>query len=111
MKTISDHTIFCTSEQTKKAFELGAPLEVVTCHSSLEIDIAKKGKNRNEYTLVDNFQQPGEYWCKVITNPTAEQMIGFILGSGRGYAIDLAELIKECGYKQGCLTFIENSLK
>ena len=75
---IEKYTIYCTPEQTKKALGLGAPLKVVTCHSRLKIDSATKGKNRDEYTLVDNFQQPGEYWCKVITNPTAEQMIGWI---------------------------------
>lgn len=44
-------------------------------------------------------------------NPTAEQMIGFILESGRGYSTDLSELIREQGYKQGCLTFIDSCLK
>ena len=47
----------------------------------------------------------------IVKYPTAEQMIGFILDSGKGYAVDLATLIKEHGYKQGCLTFIDNYLK
>ena len=78
------YTIYCTEEQTKKALELGAPIE-------------------SEYI---------ELICKsFLIYPTAEQMIGFILDSDKGYAVDLATLIKEHGYKQGCLTFIDNYLK
>lgn len=88
MKTISDFTIYCTPEQTMKALELGAT--IIDGHYYHKICII----NNNDYAT-----------------PTAEQMIGFILDSGKGYAVDLAALIKEYGYKQGCLTFIDNCLK
>ena len=107
METLGQYTIYCTHEQTKKAFELGAPIKILYPYESIDAQFSDKcvvlkhgyvdSTNRTTYTL--------------LIGPTAEQMIGFILDSGRGYAIDLAELIKECGYKQGCLTFIENSLK
>lgn len=84
---MEEYTIYCTPEQTKKALELGAPIEK---------------------DWIPEFLFNNEYFS--LKNPTAEQMIGFILYSGRGYAIDLAELIKEYGYKQGCLTFINLSL-
>lgn len=72
------YTINCTVVQTKKALELGAPIPFITCHSSRGINEAIDGRNKNEYTLVDNFQQSGDYWCKVITIPTAEQMLGWL---------------------------------
>lgn len=53
MKTISDYTIPCTPEQTKKAFELGAPIN-------------------KRYTNYDSF-----FEC-FLDNPTAEQMIGYL---------------------------------
>lgn len=80
---MEQYTIFCTEEQTKKAFELGAPIKT-------DID---------EYGDIEAFA------------PTAAQMIGFILETDMGYSMDLANLIYEQGYKQGCLTFIDNCLK
>lgn len=63
MKTISDYTIYCTSEQTKKALELGAPLKSYTANGYVESDCAE---------------------C-----PTAEQMIGFLEEQDIIYCIDI----------------------
>lgn len=52
MKTIKDYTIYCTTEQTKKALELGAPIEEFNVSSI-------KGQKSYNY-------------------PTAEQMIGWL---------------------------------
>lgn len=94
------YTIYCTEEQTKKAIELGAPIvtikEPLYNHPTCGRDWVKVKVQGNSYSA---------------RIPTAEQMIGFILDSGRGYSIDLSELIREQGYKQGCLTFIDNCLK
>lgn len=97
MKTIADYTIHCTEAQTKRAFALGAPIEKTV---SIEFDITGYVK----------FSEDGEKITWLIP-PTAEQMIGFILATGKGYAADLATLLKEYGYEQGCLLFIDNSLK
>lgn len=95
MKTISDFTIYCTESQIKRAIELGAKMEYAKV-----ID-----------TIYGNSIRIPEETGEFYQNPTAEQMIGFILESGRGYSTDLSELIREQGYKQGCLTFIDSCLK
>lgn len=76
------YTIYCTPEQTKKALELGAPIPLATYYSSILAKNAINGRNKVEYTLIDNFQQSGDYWCKVITHPTAEQMLGWLEDMG-----------------------------
>ena len=63
MKTIDQYTIYCTEEHTKKALELGAPIEIeVRCcprtHSIILSD-ARMG-------------------YKIALLPTAEQMIGWL---------------------------------
>lgn len=87
---INDFTIHCTEEQTRKALKMGVQMETVGI--------------KDYRPAVQN----GFAWAII---PSAEQMIGFILDSDKGYAVDLATLIKEYGYKQGCLTFIDNYLK
>lgn len=59
-KVMSDYTLFCTPEQTKKALELGATLRIFTSNDSL-ID---------SHWVSYNF---GEYYT-----PTAEQMLGWL---------------------------------
>lgn len=61
MKTISDYTIYCTSEQTQKAIELGVPID----HSSSQFDD----------DCTDNIELLSNGLYAII--PTAEQMIGF----------------------------------
>lgn len=56
MKTMSDYNVFCTPEQTKKALELGAPIET---YSGGDV----------EYVGIND--------CKRII-PTTEQMIGWL---------------------------------
>ena len=60
MRSISDYTIYCTKEQTKKALELGAPIE------------------KKEIQLCDNarffFWYKGVYY----NYTTAEQLIGWL---------------------------------
>lgn len=68
MKTISDYTIYCTEEQTKKALELGASIELASI-----IDI----KNERFATIGK------EYYC----TPTAEQIIGWL--EEQGILIDI----------------------
>lgn len=61
MKTISDYSIYCTLSQTKKALELGAPIEEHgRYHADLEPNIV----------LTDD-----KTWLEI---PTAEQMIGWL---------------------------------
>lgn len=93
------YKIPCTAEQTKKALELGAPIRTIK-------SIRTKGT-----ILSDDVIEYDENTFTYVTTPTAEQMIGFILEAGRGYSTDLSELIREQGYKQGCLTFIDSCLK
>lgn len=83
MGKISDYSIYCTEEQTKKAFELGAPLSVITAKNEKVIEAYKafaNGKRKNECTVLDNFQE--SCGCHLIANPTAEQMIGWLEKQG-----------------------------
>lgn len=98
MKKISDYTIYCTPEQTIKAFELGA------IKPKIELFTPYLKETPHTNIIIDDEDA-------ILIIPTAEQMIGFILESGRGYSTDLSELIREQGYKQGCLTFIDSCLK
>lgn len=79
------YTIYCTEEQTKKALELGAPLHVITAKDKNVIKAFKaftNGRRKNECTVLENFQPNGDHWCKLITIPTAEQIIGWLEGKG-----------------------------
>lgn len=59
MKTISDYSIYCTEEQTRKALELGAPLN--SCYHN------------------DDFQNTIKIGSlHYVEIPTAEQMIGWL---------------------------------
>lgn len=73
-KTMNDYTIYCTEDQTKKALELGAPIELWSeYHKKQEHD----------------FKLDTPIPCKQFTNgycvascPTAEQMIGWLEEQG-----------------------------
>ena len=61
MKTISDYTIYCTEEQTKKALELGVPL------------FRLYGTGCSDYIDMIIISETEAY-----TIPTAEQLIGWL---------------------------------
>lgn len=60
---MNKYTIYCTEEQTRKALELGAPIEQTPMTDMIRDEIGKSG------FLVRNLM----YWL-----PTAEQMIGWL---------------------------------
>lgn len=66
MKTISNYSIYCTEAQTKKALELGAPINLHPFHSSVI-----KGNERlfEHIVCIDD-----KYYC----SPTTEQMISWL---------------------------------
>lgn len=65
MKTISEYNIYCTSEQTKKALELGAPIDI--CNERIT--------NIPPRVWIEDRHE----WYKL---PTAEQMIGWLEEQG-----------------------------
>lgn len=65
------YTIYCTEEQTRKALELGAPIE------NLE-NIKGRYESTLDSFLIDNI---------VYIKPTAEQMIGWLEGQRLGIDI------------------------
>lgn len=69
MKTISDYTIRCTPAQTRKALELGVPIE-----SGNDVNIYD---NKEDTNLLYKF-------------PTAEQMIGWLEEQGVTFEVILA---------------------
>lgn len=95
------YTIYCTEEQTKKAMELGAPIEI--CDTEVDIENKNIGSivreegflcktvkledylydedgNRLEYNvLIDGTEETGRI---VAFAPTAEQMIGWLKEQG-----------------------------
>lgn len=67
MKTISDYLILCTEAQTKKALELGAPIEYAN--------------NFNAYLpheMIDFVGESGKMECAQFVIPTAEEMTGWL---------------------------------
>lgn len=85
---MEDFTIYCTEEQTKKALELGAPLKVIDCSlRQFSQAVINHWRHTGRYTFIDNFQQPGEYWCKMIFNPTAGWMMGWLRTKGFAFGI------------------------
>lgn len=60
---MNQYTIHCTEEQTKKAFELGAPIVTLPNYEEFKGFPFVRCKNGNEYP------------CQI---PTAEQMIGWL---------------------------------
>lgn len=87
MKTIDEYTIYCTEEQTKKAFMLGAPLitmrydEVFESGPVIHFDRHKELKH---------LSKNGGSQCAYI--PTAEQLIGWI--DDQGIALDIHTYFK-----------------
>ena len=58
------YTIYCTPDQTKKALELGAPIEILINHS-----VDKEICDKYHFLVID-----GIFYI----NPTAEQLIGWL---------------------------------
>lgn len=79
MRTITDYTIFCTEEQTKKALNLDAPLEI------------GEGKG----TILCRYKNYHTYKRCII--PTAEQMINW-LETTLIYGISISEFEGEWIY-------------
>ena len=83
MKIMNNYTIYCTPEQTKKAFKLGAPLHVIEATEEPQIkaiNIIANGRHKEEYTLVDNM---------LINNPTAEQLVSWLELEENGFNFEL----------------------
>lgn len=78
---MSDFTIFCTAEQTKRAYELGAPIEANKAFS--------KGVDMPSticvYGDIKNKDQWGVGECIVLHTPTTQQMIGWLRTQGIAY--------------------------
>lgn len=66
MKTISDYTIYCTPEQTRKALELGAPLYKL----SMSVEDSHL---RDKSIRINTDEELIDYAI-----PTAEEMIGWL---------------------------------
>lgn len=63
---MNNYTIYCTNEQTKKAFELGAPIRTV------------KSIRTKDTILSDDVIEYDENTFTYVVSPTAEQMIGWL---------------------------------
>lgn len=70
---MNKYTIYCTEEQTKKAFELGAPIQTFGYPDLGEIKekVLKLNRQAELYTTDDGGLMVGQI-------PTAEQMIGWL---------------------------------
>lgn len=66
MKTISDYTIYCTLEQTRKALELGAPI------------IPIKSRRTKETVISKNVIEYDEHTFTYVNSPTVEQMCNWL---------------------------------
>lgn len=61
---MNNYTIYCSSEQTKKAFELGAPIEYAKVIDTINGNSIRMPEETGEFYLI----------------PNAEQMIGWLEG-------------------------------
>lgn len=75
MNTMNDYSIYCTPEQTQKAFELGAPLYKLY------------GSSLSDYVNMLKISDSESYII-----PTAEEMIGWL---------DTKEVLIDIGYSDG----------
>lgn len=100
MKTISDYTIYCTLEQTKKALELGAPIET-------RFDYDENNPIPFSKECVISFME----YAKI---PTAEEMIGWLEEQGIminiNYQLDGYCLISVMTEKEAIKTIIDGSI-
>lgn len=93
MTTIEEYTIYCTEEQTKKAFELGASVGILDCTVWLDDRLCACGEGvsykiprMTDYLYEDGervesvmlIEDTEEYGDLVCFKPTAEQMIGWL---------------------------------
>lgn len=106
MKTISDYTIYCTPEQTKKAFELGAPIRnfITKEESKRLVDKARLENRIEEYE-----NELAKYHQTIIGDmvycyPTAEQMISWL--EEQGMLIDVSFIGTDKPKMQGDKIFI-----
>lgn len=76
---MNTYTIYCTIEQTKKSFELGAPIELLPNYTEYRVFPLLKCKDGNDRPCII---------------PTAEQMIGWLEEQGI-YIIVPIPLIKD----------------
>lgn len=68
---MNKYTIYCTAEQTRKALELGAPIEL-----EIEYPVNLDTLERSPYPDI----KMGEDGEPILIIPTAEQMIGWLEG-------------------------------
>lgn len=71
METISDYTIYCTPEQTRKSLYLGAPIHTTNEHLY---------RHPHEYKYWAEVDIQGNLYAAKI--PTAEQMCGWLKTQG-----------------------------
>lgn len=71
MKTISNYSIYCTPKQARTAFELGAPIFPIKSRRTKETVISS-----------DDVISYDEDFFTYVTNPTAEEMIGWLETQG-----------------------------
>lgn len=91
METMSDNTILCTEEQTKRAFNLGASIEEsIDYHTNGHI-ITKGYMLNGEVT---NKDLDGFGRANTLLIPTAEQMIGWLEKQG-----DIKVIEVGCSFK------------
>lgn len=73
------YTIYCTEEQTKKAFALGAPIdESIDYHTDGHLITTGYMLNGE----VNDKNLDGFGWANILRIPTAEQMIGWLEEQG-----------------------------
>ena len=75
---MNKYTIYCTEEQTKKALELGAPIEVHDTFDSYDI------KESNIFYKDKFIELPDD---RLIERITAEQMLGWLRSKGFRFKI------------------------
>lgn len=91
-KMMSDYTLFCTEEQTRKALELGAP--IISYHNACTTD------DIPHFTIAE-----GNGNCTLYIIPTAEQMCGWLEEQGMFIEVDSHRPDRILDWRKSIYTF------
>lgn len=98
---------YCTEEQTRKAWKLGAPLK--GCYNFNSEEIKNGMLSLNNMVIVHTNTQSNISMCYRL--PTIEEIVKWLITKKRCKVKQLIDLIKKRGYIKGQLTFIDYNLK
>lgn len=87
MNTMSDYTVYCTEEQTKRAYKLGAPIK-----KDYSVHFGVKSVHISP-------EHEGSFYATI---PTTQQMIGWLREKGLIVFVTYVDIYESHVYDKGC---------